>query len=210
MRQAVYISLSQALSWLAFGVRRDAKELNAELSGAAFGMDRQEALDRLESVLEALVTSAHAGLVELQGKCNTSPAASTAGKTAVIPAIAMADCRAFDIITDGLRRGHGLLWLSLTGYVTPALTGEHYSDVLVKATDLQKHHKQMFQAPRAPTVPQASLKKWFGKLSTTDRKLPIKILWDLAKKSFPNNAVPRAKIEALTPSRPRGRPKNKP
>lgn len=211
MRPPAYITLSQALSWLAFGKHMDRKELNSALTSASPTLPASVAKQRCEAAREALVTAAHAGKIELQGKQNATSELSSAANTVQIPPIALADYRAFDINTDGLRRGTGLLWLKsdIGGDIEQA-KGAHFSGVMVKMTDLQKHLRPLFQAPKPSRVASTTLKKWYGKLAPAVQAQPIGKLWALAKLAFPRNSVPRRDVEALCGPRKPGRPKKSP
>jgi hypothetical protein len=212
MRPPEFITLSQALSWLAFAERKDRRELNdALLTADPVPLPNDKAIRRCRDALDKLVTAAHDGKIELQGKQNETSERSSVATTVQIPTIALADFRAFDITTDGLRKGTGLLWLgSDRSRDIEQAKGRHYSEVTVKVTDLQKHLKPLFQAPRAARVASARLTKWYGNLSPAVRSQSIGKLWDLAKVAFPKNSVPRRAVEALCGPRQRGRPKNSP
>lgn len=189
----------------------DREELNSALTSASPILPASGAKKRCEAAREALVTAAHAGKIELQGKQNATSELSSAATTVQIPAIALADYRAFDITTDGLRRGTGLLWLGsdISRDIEQA-KGAHFSDVTVKATDLQKHLRPLFQPPQLPRVAPAQLKQWYGNLAPAVQAQPIGKLWASAKLAFPKNSVPRQAVEALCGPRQRGRPKNSP
>ncbi len=211
MRPPDYITLSQALSWLAFGKRIDREQLNSALTSASPKLPASVAKDRCEAALKELVTAAHAGKIELQGKQNATSELSSAATTVHIPAIALADYRAFDITTDGLRRGTGVLWLeSDISRDIEQSRGAHYSDVTVKTTDLHKHLRPLLQQPPLPRVAPAKLKQWYGNLAPAVQAQPIGKLWALAKLAFPKNSVPRRPVEALCGPRQQGRPKKSP
>ena len=211
MQPPEYITLSQALSWLALGERKDQKELRTALTIGSALLPTNEVERRCVLALEALATAGHAGKIELQGKHNSTGNRSSTATTVQIPPIALADYRAFDIITDGLRKGTGLLWLGsdMSRYMEQS-KGAHFSDVTVKVTDLQKHLKPLFQAPLPPRVASAQLQKWYGSLAPAVRAQPIDKLWASAKLAFPTNSVPRRAVEALCGPRKRGRPKKSP
>lgn len=211
MLPPAYITLSQALSWLAFAKRKDQKELRTALTFGSIQLSANQAISRCEVALDALVTAAHAGKIELQGKHNSTGDRSSTATTVQIPPIALADYRAFDITTDGLRKGTGLLWLGIdVSQDIEQAKGAHFSDVKVKVTDLQKHLRPLCPAPRLPRVAIATLKNWYDGLPPITSALPIVELWDLAKTQFPKNSVPRRAVEALCGPRQRGRPKKSP
>lgn len=208
MRTPAYITLSQALSWLAFAKRKDQKELRTALTFGSIQLSANQAISRCEVALDMLATAAHAGKIELQGKHNSTGDRSSTATTVQIPPVALADYRSFDITTDGLRRGTGLLWLGsdMSRYMAQS-KGAHFSEVTVKVTDLQKHLKPLLQAPPPPRVATAALRNWYNGLPPQTSALPIKKLWDLAKAAFPKNWVTRRDIVALCGPRQRGRPK---
>ncbi len=211
-RPPAYLTLSQAVSWMAFGQRLDQATLKSKLAEAYFGVDRATVFHQLESAVKHLGRLGHAGQVEMQGRWTEPLNPTCSGVYTVIPAIKLADFMAFDSTTDGMRRGEGILW-----WHEDNSHGNHiahdgfYSDVLVKATDLQKHFRQpLCQQPKLPSVPQADLKRWFNGLPKQAKSVPAVTLWAMAKTAHPNHSVPRRMMQGLRTALPPGRPKNSP
>ena len=62
------VTLSEALSWLAFGVLCDKDKLKTELVSSAVGLVYDEALKKLTVSLQDLTKSARSGQVTLEGR----------------------------------------------------------------------------------------------------------------------------------------------
>lgn len=104
-----FVTLSEALSWIAFRNSVDCDALEVRLNrndGTASGEHSQ-----LENALADLLDKARSGAVSLVGK--HIPAANpniAATPTRAIPPIDLIDFAQFDIYADGLRCGNGLTW----------------------------------------------------------------------------------------------------
>jgi hypothetical protein len=142
---AQWITLSEALAWLAFGQLFKQEDLIRDLAAVNYSTEKLQAL---EKGLQELASKAHSGAIKLRGKYVSS--ADGNGEDALtnnIPAKKHADFRAFDITTGGLRFGFGLLWLPDVGHeahndlrhtFASIKRPEHYIDVKVDFATLQK------------------------------------------------------------------------
>lgn len=101
------VSLSHAVSWLAFGISMDAATLLAALSADAFGSDLALVDRKMKHATERLVTAGTGGL-PFFGKFVPVGADYGAALTERIDTARLEDFRQFDVIYDGLRYGTGL------------------------------------------------------------------------------------------------------
>lgn len=205
------VTLSEALSWLAFGVLCDKDKLKTELVSSAIGLVDDEALRKLTVSLQDLTKSARSGQVKLEGRYmpNTSSADAL---TKRIEPNALADFRAFDILLDGLRLGEGILWMSNDKMVwvnNPKTSLEHYRDITMNFKEL----RDCLKAGSSPTLSsakmksplsQAALQQWWQSLPAVDRKMSQVQLLDLCKKSHPDHRITRQMVRDLTGSRKTG------
>jgi hypothetical protein len=223
-KAATWITLSEALSWLAFGKQEKADVLRSRLAANGYSDDDKKAL---QGALDALTDKARDDLVTMQGKLVPSATGAAAAiPTKNIPAIRLADFRAFDITTDGLRFGSGLPWLPapqpaahpyLTKYVAPnepILLEKHYVEVAVNQTQLRKEHRRgqfgRHEHSSLPYLPGEQLKQWWDELSPEAKKLSERRLKEMLNEHFPENRVRRSRLRGLLSETPRkrGRPKN--
>lgn len=111
-----YVTISEALSWLAFGDVRKREALNKELADQAFGIPYKAAKQRLENVLSLFVSAALNGKVKLYGQYLSDLGAGADDEvTEEIPTIKLSDFKQFDITVDGLRFGSGFDQPPLSG-----------------------------------------------------------------------------------------------
>ena len=205
------VTLSEALSWLAFGVLCDKDKLKTELMSSAFGLVDDEALKKLTVSLQDLTKSARSGQVTLEGRYVQNPSSADA-LTKKIEPNALADFRAFDILLDGLRLGEGILWMSNDKMVwvnNPKTSLEHYRDITMNFKELRDCLKagsspKLSSAKNMSPISQAVLQKWWQGLSAVECRLSQVQLLDMCKKSHPDHRITRRKIRDLTGSRKTG------
>jgi hypothetical protein len=214
-----YVTLSEALSWLAFGDVRKRESLNKELAGSqAFGIKYSDAKQRLEDVLSLLVSAALNGKVKLYGQYLSDLGAGVDDQvTEEIHTIKFSDFKQFDITVDGLRFGSGLAWLpneKAKWIVKSPKRVDGYIDVTVQCSDLRR----VFSAggittngtdkQALPRIGKGVLKKWYDNLKPDEKNLSEEMLKELANIAFPKNNIVRDQIRDFTKGRPPGRKPN--
>ncbi len=205
------VTLSEALSWLAFGVLCDKDKLKTELVSSAFGLVYDEALKKLTVSLQDLTKSARSGQVTLEGRYVQNPSSADA-LTKRIEQNALADFCAFDILLDGLRLGGGILWMNNDKMVwvnNPKTSIEHYRDITMNFRELRHCLKagsspNLSSANKMSPISQAALQQWWQGLSAIERTLSQVQLFDQCKKSHPDHRISRQRIRDLTGSRKTG------
>ena len=213
-----YVTISEALSWLAFGNAQKRESLNKELADQAFGMPYKDAKQRLENVLSLLVSAALNGKVTLYGQYLSDLGAGADNElTEEIATEKFSDFKQFDITVDGLRFGSGLAWLpdeKTEWIVKSPKRVDGYIDVTAQRSDLMR----VFSAggitingtdKRAlARIGEGVLKKWYDNLKPDEKDLSEEMLKDLAHIAFPKNNIIRDQIREFTKGRLRGRKPN--
>lgn len=213
-----YVTLSEAVTWVAFARPLDRATLNKELAGSAFGVGVETAKLRLGKALASIMDAAAAGKVDMTGKRLPSHRSDPDGeKTISIPAIECQNFRQFDLTVDGLRFGDGLAWLPDQNnnweYCTPKRP-ELFTQVAVNRSSLMHTFSARVQnlpataKSKLPPLPQPHLCKWWASLTPDERDLSREALADLCAAQHPNFTISRSRIRDLTPNRKRG-PKSK-
>ena len=210
-----YVTLSEAVSWIAFGAAFDKQALKAHVMSQLGQHSYSAVIQDIEQATEALANAAHGGKVRLEGvyTANSAQIGSKA-RNAAIGAHRLRDYRQFDININGLRFGQGLAWLpDATGHWSYKANtrADYFTSIFVKRSDLMQQFAPT--AGRAvgtlkaclPRLPEADLQKWWQSLSIADQLLPFEILWDLCGKAHPSHHVARRRIRALAPGRRSGR-----
>ena len=215
-----FVTLSEALSWMAFGDVRDKQLLNSELAGASFGMDYARAKQCLEEAVSSLTDAASGGSLEMRGKYLTNHDVDPDGvKIEVIPAVELDNQRQFDITIDGLRFGSGLAWLPDEQgecVYTACNHPDFYTEVTVNRRDLMRVFSGGVAGRSAAKrgalvrISEPALQKWWGQLTPEERALPRSAHSEMCKVSHPGNSVARSRIRALTPDRNPGPKPNRP
>ncbi len=209
------VTLSEALSWLAFGMLCDKEKLKTELVSSAFGFSIKDADVKLAESLVAFLELANAQKIKLEGKWVEGPT-STIALTAKIDSTELANYRAFDIRVDGLRQGDGILWISnrtrdgeMVWVNNPETSIEHYRDITMNFKELRDCLKagsspKLSSAKKLSPISQAALQQWWQGLSADERRLSQLQLLDMSKKSYPDHRITRHLIRDLTGSRKTG------
>ena len=213
-----YVTISEALSWLAFGNAQKRESLNKELADQAFGIPYKDAKQRLENVLSLLVSAALNGKVTLYGQYLSDLGAGADNElTEEIATVKFSDFKQFDITVDGLRFGSGLAWLpdeKTEWIVKSPKRVDGYIDVTAQRSDLMR----VFSAggitingtdkQALPRIGEGTLQKWYDNLKPDEKDLSEEMLKDLAILAFPMNNITRDQIREFTKGRPPGRKPN--
>jgi hypothetical protein len=213
--ETVWITLSEALSWMTFGKQDDKEALKKRLAEGSYNAN---IMKEMEDHLERLTTKASNGQIKLMGKF--VPRAEDIGASALtenIPSGKLVDFCAFDITTDGLRYGKGLMWLPEVAdeaqkdecykyTFRPLLRPEHYIGVKVDSAELEQECNSGALHP----LPDSQLKEWWDGLSDAEKKGSEAQHCSMLKEEFPDNSLSRTRLREQRGRRNRGRPKNSP
>lgn len=205
------VTLSEALTWVAFSNPLDRLSLNKELTETAFGLGFEAAKTRMEEALEKLMDAASRGKVQFTGKHLLSDRSDPGGvKTAVIPPIECQNFRQFDATADALRFGSGLAWYPEADgswqYVANKRP-EFFTQINVRRSDLMHTFAARVEGLPAttkgqlPRLSEQNLQQWWGKLTQVQRELSRVRITEMCSSAFPNNSVTRARIRDLTSGR---------
>ena len=207
-----FISLSEALSWIAFGMQDKKEELIKYLAKKNYSEDCK---DKLNNALESLLSKARGELITLEGKEITSKTTVTNNALTIkISSTAFKDFAAFSITDDGLYYGNGLFWLPESIKVGKDYKFEyqqieqhkhttHYVDVDVNFSQLKKELQPGRQS--LPTLSNAELEKWWGSLSEEEKRLSEKAHKKMLSANFPNNHIARTRLREIRNSVPQQR-----
>jgi hypothetical protein len=214
--KTVYITLSEAITWLALGQKYTSSDLRTELTNDCFGINYSAARQLLASGTNILMNEVQSGKIELRGKYLEQ----YQGNPSVTPTTAMtqlqaADFCAFDITCEGLRFGKEILWLPLEFDENFTLEipahPEHFEEISVNEGQLKTALRAGTPpAVPGPRLPDAHLKAWFSNLPTDEKTLPQEELHRRCLGAHPRNYVTRSRIREMAGPRALGRPKNNP
>jgi hypothetical protein len=147
-----FVTLSQALSWIAFGVSLENERLIRAIDECAFGPSL-DISGKLEKAAADLATLALGGQLEIRGKYLVdSGADDSAVLTEIIDPIRFHDFAQFDIHLDGLRYGTGLTWMKSEsiGDILMSKRADSIQSVALSRADLLKHFPLRTSALDAP------------------------------------------------------------
>ena len=106
---APFVTLSEAVTWIAFGFALDRDSLDRAISGRAFDTNDPQAA--LSAAMAKLAVRASGGQIAMRGKYLESHSTDESRVlTAPIDPVRFEDFAQFDILYDGLRYGTGLTW----------------------------------------------------------------------------------------------------
>jgi hypothetical protein len=202
--EPTFISLSEALSWIAFG-QQDKKEALIEyLAKKNYSEDCKE---KLNNALVDLLSKARGALINLEGKKTTSKTTvSSNALTIKILPTEFANFAAFDITNNGLRYGKGLLWLPESfkddkGYkfkyqqIEQNKHTKHYVDVDVNFSQLKKELKPGRQSLLA--LSDAELKKWWHSMSKKEKLFGYETHEKMLTEIFPHNHISQKRLREV-------------
>lgn len=108
-QDAPFVTLSEALTWIAFGFALDRDSLDRAISGNAF--DATDPQTALSDAMAKLAVRASGGQIAMRGKyVERHSTDESKVLTALIDPVRFTDFAQFDILYDGLRYGTGLTW----------------------------------------------------------------------------------------------------
>jgi Txe/YoeB family toxin of Txe-Axe toxin-antitoxin module len=198
-RYPVNISLTEALTWLAFGKRLDRNGYINAISSMKFNEEHK----LLSGALEKLLNEALTDSIEIYGKyCKTNGSVSCVARK--INMLELASYQAFDLTIDGLWHGTGLQWLPDENSVwtyKPLQTSAHFQNVTVKFTSL-KHHLNRGRKPLDGTAKVKKLdpsqyETWFERLSKEQKDTSEKVLVENCQQNHPEYRIVREEIRKL-------------
>ena len=188
------------------------QKLKSALVGASFGYAYNDVKGKLESAIERLLDAVQSEQVAAQGRFHSTIQGEDDAANRIIESHEARDYRAFDILSDGLRYGRGVLWLpdESNDYEHKRLVKQqHFSDVMIFFPDLKNAGLQQGTSPAAKqatmrTIPYGMLEAWFNALPEDEQLLSQYYLFKAGKNAFSEHEVPREYIRRLTPGRTRG------
>ena len=129
--EAQFVTLSHALTWIAFGVSMDSDQLHEVLTLDLYGEhDPQEGI---KAAVVQLVERGRAGRVAMEGKYRESHGDEKRTLlTAAIEPIKFANFRQFNYLSDELRHGEGLTWWRTAHAVTDRLVSGGRADSFIE------------------------------------------------------------------------------
>lgn len=139
-----FVTLSHALTWIAFGISMDCNQLHEVLT-----LDRYSRCDPQEAIKAAVAELVEIGRdarISMQGKfrLNHREEVRTLLTTPIEP-IKFADYRQFNYLCDELRHGEGLTWWRTMHGVVDRLAGggraESYIEIGVNRADLLRQYR---------------------------------------------------------------------
>lgn len=149
-----FVTLSEALTWIAFGFALDRDILDRAISGQAFdGTDPQATL---AEAMAKLAVRASGGQIAARGKYIENHSIDESRVlTAPIEPVRFEDFAQFDILHDGLRYGTGLTWLNETSAVERVFQErrDQFRSVKVCRADLIRFFPPDFDNTRALLSP---------------------------------------------------------
>lgn len=139
-----FVTLSNALSWIAFDRAIDGTQLYRDLICGECG-NRSSADEKLRRAVMQLASLGADGKIEFRGKhVNGSGVEDRMIDTQRIEPIQFADYAMFDPMDDGLHRGHGLFWSAMEGggeQMAVLDSDDYFRFVVVRRDDLSSRSR---------------------------------------------------------------------
>lgn len=213
------LSLTEALTDLAFGHPTPASTILSASGGGRIGHTRSDALNRLAVAAHILCDAGYSGEVKLWGKKTTS-STGIAPPEASIQQLTQADYLQFrrialgyDVLWSGKNKGD-----EFNDFFAAEVSEICITELCVDRADFSRflaahRHTKTAAKPSAamiapttkkPRLPQPKLKHWWEKLSDKERDLPRDELHKRCVAEHPGNSIARARIRDLAPQRKPG------
>lgn len=169
---APFVTLSEALTWIAFGFALDRDSLDRAISGHAF--DATDPQAALAAAMAKLAVRASGGQIGTRGKYVESHSTDeNKVLTAPIDPVRFEDFAQFDILYDGLRYGTGLTWEKRNSTLDRVLQDRRdaFRSVKVSRADLLKLFPDQDDTARAFFVPLPAALPEIGPVMPLDEAL---------------------------------------
>ena len=169
---APFVTLSEALTWIAFGFALDRDSLDRAISGNAF--DATDPQAALSDAIARLAIRASGGQIAARGKYVESHSTDESKVlTAPIDPVRFEDFAQFDILYDGLRYGTGLTWNKEGSALERVLQDRRdaFRSVKVSRADLLKLFPDQDDTARAFFVPLPAALPEIGTVMPLDEAL---------------------------------------
>lgn len=164
-----FVTLSEALTWIAFGFALDRDSLDRAISGHAF--DPQA---KLSAAIAKLAVRASGGQIAMRGKYVESHSTDeNKVLTEPIDPVRFENFAQFDILYDGLRYGTGLTWEKRNNTLDRVLQDRRdaFRSVKVNRADLLKLFPDQDDTARAFLVPLPAALPEIGTVMPLDEAL---------------------------------------
>ncbi len=197
-----FVSLAEALSWIAFGNSMDHLSLSNFLDGQL--LDESDCAHvELSKVVAAFTAQARGGLIGTSGKFVCDDSVDHWGDEAeTIAPVKFDDYRRYDVLFDGFCRGTGLYWNDpngATGQQSPA-----FRTMRVKRSDLLNCFPEAGSTGKIWTPDE--MKKWWTDGGYTNGKKARNSFMELSDTGGLSESFSTAWKKAH-PGREKGRPK---
>lgn len=169
---APFVTLSEALTWIAFGFALDRDSLDRAISGHAF--DATDPQAALAAAMAKLAVRASGDQIATRGKYVESHSTDeNKVLTAPIDPVRFEDFAQFDILYDGLRYGTGLTWEKRNSTLDRVLQDRRdaFRSVKVNRADLLKLFPDQDDTARAFFVPLPAALPDIGSVMPLDEAL---------------------------------------
>jgi hypothetical protein len=169
---APFVTLSEALTWIAFGFALDRDSLDRAISGHAF--DATDPQAALAAAMAKLAVRASGDQIATRGKYVESHSTDeNKVLTAPIDPVRLEDFAQFDILYDGLRYGTGLTWEKRNSTLDRVLQDRRdaFRSVKVSRADLLKLFPDQDDMARALFVPLPAALPEIGPVMPLDEAL---------------------------------------
>lgn len=153
-RDSTFVTISEAVSWVAFGISMDRGRLSLALEGK--GIDATEARRIVRAAMAKLADRGTGGCIAMRGKyvaANLTDDRSL--QTEPIDPVRLADFARFDVLSDGLSFGEGLARIEDQSSLDNVIDGrdDAYRNVSVNRADLLNAFPARFDNTKALLAP---------------------------------------------------------
>jgi hypothetical protein len=153
-RDSAFVTISEAVSWVAFGISMDQGRLSLALEGK--GIDPTESRRNVSLAMAKLADRGTGGSIAMRGKyVATYLTDDRPLQTEPIDPVRLADFARFDVLHDGLAFGDGLAWIDDQASLDSVFDGrdDAYRNVTVNRAELLNAFPARFDDTKALLSP---------------------------------------------------------
>lgn len=207
--QRSFLTLSEALSYLAFGVELDGRACLERILYSGLPGGREEAAALMNDSILALIQAAISGKLVFIGRFRNDTSKETLSLTQTIDPLAFHDFSAVDLVGNCLGPGNTLEFdehYEFDACIVWQNHQQHYADVQVDAKSLRSLGNSLkLQEPKKTRLPDPQLNRWWARVAAQAATMTGAELLKAVRLQYPNNSISRNRVRVLMGPRKRGK-----
>lgn len=204
-----FLTLSEVLSWLAFGVELDGRACLDRIINAASSGGASEAVAKMDDAILAFYEAAIAGRITCVGRLHDDASRQTPAFTKPIDPLAFHDFTFVDLIENCLGLGKNVPFdqdYEFSACIAFRHHQQHYADVQVDAKSVRTLGKSLKpREPQNPRLADPQLTRWWATLAEQAVAMTEAELLASIRSTYPDKFISRDRVRELMRPRKTGK-----